>query len=99
MSPIVQTFQLAFPSSFWIVLTCFKSAEKSTQKFWHANLLFAVHGAGCGSLVFTQGNTIFPELASQSCVPYMRQFPRICGIYDVLYMMPGMKHFARCEIN
>jgi hypothetical protein len=29
----------------------------------------------------------------------MRQFPRICGIYDVLYMMPGMKHFARCEIN
>jgi hypothetical protein len=99
MGLIVQAFQLAFSSLPWTVITYFTSVEKSAREFWHANLLFAVHGAGCGSLVFMQVNTIFLELASQSCVPYMWQLTRICGIYHVLYMMPGVKHFGTHEIN
>jgi hypothetical protein len=71
MGALMETFQTAFPSAPWTVIRSFPSVEKSAGEFWDANLLFAVHGAGCGCLVFMQENTTFLEPASQSCVAYM----------------------------
>jgi hypothetical protein len=96
---ILQRFQMTFPSLPWIVMTYFPSVEKSAREFWDANLLFAVHGAGCGSLVFMQTNTTFLELASQSCVAYMWQLTQICGIHHVICMAPGVRHFETYDIN
>jgi hypothetical protein len=94
ISEIAQILQMALPSLPWTVITYFPSIAKSAREFWEANLLFAVHGAGCGSLVFMQENTIFFELASLSCVGYMWQLTRICRIHHVLYMMPGVTHLG-----
>jgi hypothetical protein len=99
MDEITQAFQMAFPSLPWIVITYFQSIEQSVRQFWDANLLFGVHGAGCGSLVFMQENTMFLELATQSCVAYMWQLSQICRIYHVIYMMPGISHFGTRNIN
>jgi hypothetical protein len=99
INAIMEAFQRAFPSLPWTVITYFPSVEKSAREFWDANLLFAVHGAGCGSLVFMQENTVFLELASQSCVPYMWQLTRICRIHHVIYVMAGVAHFGTRDIN
>jgi uncharacterized membrane protein YesL len=99
LGEIAPIFQMAFPSLPWKVITYFPSVAKSAREFWEANLLFAVHGAGCGSLVFMQENTIFLELASQSCVAYMWQLTRICRIYHVIYMMPDVTHCRTPYIN
>jgi hypothetical protein len=96
---ITQAFQMAFPSLPWILITYFPSVEKSAREFWDANLLFAVHGAGCGSLVFMQKNTTFLEVASQSCIKYMWQLTQICGIYHILYVLRGVTHFETRHIN
>jgi hypothetical protein len=99
MGAITQAFQIAFPSLPWTLITDFLSVETSAREFWDANLLFAVHGAGCGSLVFMQGNTTFLELASQSCIGYMWELTRICKIYHVIYLIPGVFHFGTRNIN
>jgi hypothetical protein len=96
---ITQAFQMAFPSLPWTVITYFPSIEQSAREFWGANLLFAVHGAGCGSLIFMQEKTIFLELATQSCVAYMWQLSQICRICHVLYMLPGVSHFGTRNIS
>jgi uncharacterized membrane protein YesL len=83
----------------WTLITFFLSVEHSTWEFWDANLLFAVHGPGCGSLVFMHGNTTFLELASQNCVAYMWELTRICKIYHVIYLIPGVVHFGTRNIN
>jgi hypothetical protein len=99
LGEITQLFQMAFPSLSWTVITYFPSVAKSAREFWEATLLFAVHGAGCGSLVFMQENTIFLELASLSCVGYMWHLTRICRIDHMIYMMPGVTHFRTRYIN
>jgi hypothetical protein len=50
--------------------------KKSAREFWDANLLFAVHGAECGSLVFMQPKTTFVEVGNQSCISDMSQLTR-----------------------
>jgi hypothetical protein len=99
MGEITQAFQMAFPSLPWTVITYFPSIEQSAREFWDANLLFGVHGAGCGSLVFMQEQTTFLELATQSCVPYMWQLSQICRICHVIYMMPGVSHFGTRKVH
>jgi hypothetical protein len=96
---ITQAFQMAFPSLSWTLITHFPSVENSAREFWDANLLFAVHGAGCGSLVFMQKNTTFLEVATQSCIRYMWQLTQICGIYHILYVIPGVTHFQTHHIT
>jgi hypothetical protein len=44
---------MAFPFLSETVITYFSSAEKSAREFWEGDLLLAVHGAGCGSLILT----------------------------------------------
>jgi hypothetical protein len=99
MAAITQALRTAFPSLPWTMITFFLSVENSAREFWDANLLFAVHGAGCGSLVFMQENTTFLELASESCIPYMWQLTRICRISHVIHLIPGLVHFGTRSID
>jgi hypothetical protein len=99
MGAIRQAFQMAFPALPWTIITYFPSIEQSAREFWDANLLFGVHGAGCGSLVFMQEKTMFLELATQSCVAYMWQLSQICGIRHVIYMMPSVSHFRTRNVH
>jgi hypothetical protein len=93
LDEIAETFRTALPSLHWRIVAYFPSVEESAREFSRANLLFAVHGAGCGSMIFMPRNSIFIELGSAECMSYMWQLARICGIYHVIHTMESVHHF------
>jgi hypothetical protein len=97
ISEIFTAFCAELPSLSWMIITYFPSVEESAREFWTANLLFAVHGGGCGSLVFMQKGAIFLEVQTWDCLAYMWQLCQICSLYQVIHRVPSL-HWSRTPI-
>jgi hypothetical protein len=94
MKEIENAFRTAFPLYSWQVMTYFRSVIVAAKQFYEVRLLFGVHGAGFGSLVFMQNDTFCLEIQTRNCFPYMWELTQICMQYHIMAMMDVDHHDA-----